>query len=70
MDAASVWLVEPPVVERHWNVAPMEGVTSAMTSALPAARELRNMTPALAAALVLVWLTTRAVMEPFPLRVV
>ena len=58
----------PPVAGRAWKTTPLPGVTATNALVAPAVRVSRNITPALAQALVLVWLTTRAVIEPSPVR--
>src|ERR1700687_4457612 len=57
-----------PVVARTWLTTPLLGVIAANALVAPVARVSRNITPALAQPLVLVWLTTRAVIEPSPVR--
>src|ERR1700676_3510795 len=57
-----------PVVARDWMTAPLPGVIATKALVEPAVRVSRNITPALAHALVLLWLTTRAVIEPSPVR--
>src|SRR5262249_48541424 len=55
-----------PALVRHWKATPLPGVTTTSTKAALAAVPLRSITPALAPALVLVRLATRATMVPSP----
>ena len=48
---------------------PLAGVSGTKAFVEPMARVSRIMTPALAQTSVLVWLTTRAVIEPSPVKV-
>ena len=57
-----------PVVARAWNTAPLPGVTATNALVAPAPSVSRIITPALVHALVLVSLTTRAVIVPLPLK--
>ena len=60
---------DPFVVSRQWNSEPFAFITSIIPWMLPAARVSRNITPALAALLVVgVWVcvTTLAVRRPSP----
>ena len=61
-------VLEPPVVGRSWKTTPLLGVTGTNALVEPAVSVSRNITPALAQPLVLVWLTTRAVIEPSPVK--
>ena len=61
-------VAKPPCVARHWSSSPAPGVWTRSTKAAFASPEARIITPALAEALVFVWLVTRAVIVPLPLR--